>query len=75
MWKGRKAYVYCREVVLGKEGRKEKRTEEGKEYLDSKDKGSLCLRTAIFSVERGESTFRHERSRGRIEGLMNREKV
>ena len=25
MWKGRKAYVYCREVVLGKEGRKEKR--------------------------------------------------
>lgn len=58
-----------------KEGRKEKRTEEGKEYLDSKDKGSLCLRTAIFSVERGESAFRHERSRGRIEGLMNREKA
>lgn len=67
--------MYCREVALGKEGGKEKGTEEGKEYLDRKDTGTLCLRTAIFSVEIGERAFRHERSRGRIEGLMNREKV
>ena len=60
---------------VGEEGRKEKRTEEGKEYLDRKDKGSLCLRTAVFSVEIGEGAFKCERSRGGIEGLMNREKV
>ena len=55
---------------MGKEGGKEKGTDEGKEYLDRKDKGTLCLRTAIFSVEIGERAFRHERSRGRIEGLI-----
>lgn len=54
MWKGRKPRCIVGRLCWGrKEGRKEKRTEEGKEYLDSKDKGSLCLRTAIFSVERG----------------------
>ena len=37
--------------------------------------GSLCLRTAVSSVEIGEGAFKRERSRGGIEGLMNREKV